>query len=231
MSNESYSKGKINKSAGRWTKEEHQRFVEALKLYGKNWKKVEEFVGTRTGAQVRSHAQKFFNRLQREVIPGQAQISCAPRKFSGCSEASNISGMLSEYFSDEEKEIKDKVTREASPLIVEAIREVPAIQPVNTNITGAPDENEANNTGKEFYYGSFYEAIMEKFKLYRKECFYNLKLSDLVDLAPRSWTTTSQYGSNNAISSFREAGRRNSFHFSCPEEPLPVKRPRLNTDY
>jgi hypothetical protein len=25
---------------GRWTKEEHYRFLEALKLYGKEWKKV-----------------------------------------------------------------------------------------------------------------------------------------------------------------------------------------------
>jgi SHAQKYF class myb-like DNA-binding protein len=36
--------------SGRWTKEEHKSFLEALKLFGKNWKKVEEHVGTRTGA-------------------------------------------------------------------------------------------------------------------------------------------------------------------------------------
>ena len=56
-----------SQSAGRWTKEEHQKFVEALKVYGKNWKKVEEHVATRTGAQIRSHAQKFFNRIQKEL--------------------------------------------------------------------------------------------------------------------------------------------------------------------
>ena len=33
--------------------------------HGKDWKKVEEVVGTRSGSQVRSHAQKFFNRLQK----------------------------------------------------------------------------------------------------------------------------------------------------------------------
>lgn len=58
------------KLIGRWTKEEHQRFVEGLNKFGKNWKKVEEFVGTRTGAQIRSHAQKFFNRLQKESPGG-----------------------------------------------------------------------------------------------------------------------------------------------------------------
>lgn len=31
--------------------------------YGKDWKKVEQYVRTRTGSQVRSHAQKFFNKL------------------------------------------------------------------------------------------------------------------------------------------------------------------------
>ncbi|KAL4438118.1 hypothetical protein ABPG74_016897 [Tetrahymena malaccensis] len=53
-------------NTGRWTREEHLRFVKGLGMYGKNWKKVEEFVGTRSGAQIRSHAQKFFNKIQRE---------------------------------------------------------------------------------------------------------------------------------------------------------------------
>lgn len=57
-----------NKTMGRWTKEEHERFIEGIRKYGKNWKKVEEFVGTRNGAQIRSHAQKFFQRIKREEL-------------------------------------------------------------------------------------------------------------------------------------------------------------------
>jgi len=60
-----------DRSNGRWTKEEHERFVEALKVHGKNWKKVEEYVGTRTGAQIRSHAQKFFLKLEKDVKTSQ----------------------------------------------------------------------------------------------------------------------------------------------------------------
>ena len=35
-------------------------FVLAIKIYGKDWKKVTQYVGTRISAQVRSHAQKVL---------------------------------------------------------------------------------------------------------------------------------------------------------------------------
>jgi SHAQKYF class myb-like DNA-binding protein len=81
----------IGKTAGRWTKQEHLRFIQgkfytfdldslvlsnsnlfyhlslALRLHGKDWKKVEDFIGTRTGAQIRSHAQKYFLRIEEEL--------------------------------------------------------------------------------------------------------------------------------------------------------------------
>ncbi len=33
---------------GRWSKEEHQLFVEGIKLYGKNWKAIEKHLKTRS---------------------------------------------------------------------------------------------------------------------------------------------------------------------------------------
>lgn len=57
---------RLGKSTGRWTQKEHILFMEGLKIYGKNWKRVESYIGTRTGTQIRSHAQKFFNRIRKE---------------------------------------------------------------------------------------------------------------------------------------------------------------------
>ena len=50
---------------GRWTSLEHFKFLEALKRYGKEWQKVQQHVSTRTSTQARSHAQKFFVKLDK----------------------------------------------------------------------------------------------------------------------------------------------------------------------
>lgn len=59
---------------GRWTKEEHDKFVDGLKKYGKNWKLIEDFVDTRSGSQIRSHAQKFFSRIEKQCNISKNEI-------------------------------------------------------------------------------------------------------------------------------------------------------------
>lgn len=67
--------GNANENTGRWTHEEHERFLQGLEMYGKKWTKVAEVVRTRTTVQVRSHAQKYFQkqtkgRIDGEPVPG-----------------------------------------------------------------------------------------------------------------------------------------------------------------
>ncbi|PWA69337.1 myb domain, Homeodomain-like protein [Artemisia annua] len=68
----------IKKQREKWTHEEHKKFLEALKLYGRAWPQIEdiklmltspnyaEHVGNKTAIQIRSHAQKFFSKVVRQ---------------------------------------------------------------------------------------------------------------------------------------------------------------------
>lgn len=59
---------------GRWTKEEHEAFLGALKMYGKEWKKVAAKVKTRTVVQTRTHAQKYFQKLSKATEESAADV-------------------------------------------------------------------------------------------------------------------------------------------------------------
>ena len=54
---------------GRWSFKEHIKFIEAIVEYGKNWKDVQKYVGSRSSTQARSHAQKFFLKLKAIKTP------------------------------------------------------------------------------------------------------------------------------------------------------------------
>ena len=49
---------------GRWSKEEQTRFIEAIILYGVDWKQIQKHIHTRSSTQARSHAQKFLMKLK-----------------------------------------------------------------------------------------------------------------------------------------------------------------------
>ena len=61
-------------SSGRWSRSEHEAFLDGLKIYGREWKKVAKKIPTRTSAQIRSHAQKYFAKLARDEQHYQASV-------------------------------------------------------------------------------------------------------------------------------------------------------------
>lgn len=61
---ERFGKRKSKRAPARaWSEEEHQRFKEALELYGRDWGACARFIGTRPAPLVRSHAQKYLIKL------------------------------------------------------------------------------------------------------------------------------------------------------------------------
>lgn len=68
-SDESASKNCVqnpNHREGKWSQEEHELFVEGLRLYGKKWTRISELVKTRANDAIRSHAQKFFKKIDKQ---------------------------------------------------------------------------------------------------------------------------------------------------------------------
>ena len=53
-------------ATGRWSTEEHALFLKGLAAYGKEWKKVSKMIPTRTIVQIRTHAQKYFQKLEKQ---------------------------------------------------------------------------------------------------------------------------------------------------------------------
>ena len=86
------------KATGRWTAEEHDEFLKCLDIYGREWKKVAERITTRTAAQIRSHAQKYFKKIEAagEGAPRAAKPAQQPAAADGAPQipAETLAGAL-----------------------------------------------------------------------------------------------------------------------------------------
>ncbi|KAG6966274.1 hypothetical protein JG688_00006844 [Phytophthora aleatoria] len=71
------AKGEIppGTQVGRWTKREHELFLEGLQRFGKSWKKISSLVHTRTLVQIRTHAQKYLQKQSRAAIKNDAKAA------------------------------------------------------------------------------------------------------------------------------------------------------------
>lgn len=63
--------GSQGENTGRWTAEEHRLFLQGLELHGKGWKKIASLIKSRTVVQIRTHAQKYFQKLAKARQNGE----------------------------------------------------------------------------------------------------------------------------------------------------------------
>ncbi len=75
MSKNPQVKKTSKKNNGRWTKKEHHIFLKGLKEFGRDWKKMRELLPSRSLAQIRSHAQKYFIRMETEKYNSDDEMS------------------------------------------------------------------------------------------------------------------------------------------------------------
>ena len=57
-----------------WSEEEHARFVAAVRLYGKDYEKIEATIGTKTRTMIHHHRDIFIKRVERDPDTKDADI-------------------------------------------------------------------------------------------------------------------------------------------------------------
>ena len=150
-------------SNGRWTKEEHNKFIEGIIKFGNDWKKVQKYVSTRTSTQARSHAQKFLLKLRNSDFFKKKNID------------KNLSWAKTIQF------IKNNFTNEELENILKNVHCNINNYNCNKKIKGKKiklnqlnsDSTEFNSDDSESDFSDFYNNKNTNFNDYRKESDYN----------------------------------------------------------
>ena len=97
----------VHENTGRWTREEHHMFLKGLEMHGKGWKKIAAYIKTRTVVQIRTHAQKYFLKLQKArqghenngvLIEGKSLFGGKRRKRRGSDKPMILNSQLKPFF-------------------------------------------------------------------------------------------------------------------------------------
>ena len=58
----------LQMNLGKWRRSEQNAFLKALEKYGRNWEEIQKKVKTRSLTQIRSHANKIFQKIPKQDL-------------------------------------------------------------------------------------------------------------------------------------------------------------------
>jgi len=136
-------------SQGRyWSQEEHQRFVEAINRFGiKDVKAISAHVGTRNSTQVRTHAQKYFLRIEREKKKYDEPKKEGKIKVEGSNSNDNNEN-VSAPNNGRQSPLDDMLPFSSTTPVESSIISTTSSVPIATVCTNSPESNTPNKKSK-----------------------------------------------------------------------------------
>ncbi|CAI5720960.1 unnamed protein product [Peronospora destructor] len=124
-----------------WTKEEHDRFLAALEKFPAGpWKKVADFIGTKTPRQTMTHAQKYRQKIHRR------QRGLRNQKKNGNNDSNNVNDGSTENSTpvDAKKDVKVEPNAIVSSFDVADLQLKPGSNAAMAAVTGATNDQLLN---------------------------------------------------------------------------------------
>ena len=95
-----------NINGGRWSYEEHIKFIESFVNYGNNWEIIQKHIGTRSCKQIISHAQKFFLRIK-ELNTNKSSFNFQNNNIKNLSDVIDLISRTNKTIKDNKKYLID----------------------------------------------------------------------------------------------------------------------------
>ena len=95
-----------NTNRGRWSYEEHIKFIESFVNYGNNWEIIQKHIGTRSCKQIISHAQKFFLRIK-ELNTNKSSFNFQNNNIKNLSDVIDLISRTNKTIKDNKKYLID----------------------------------------------------------------------------------------------------------------------------
>ena len=128
---------KFNK--GRWSLEEHKKFITGILEYGNDWRKVQKHIKTRSSTQARSHAQKFFLRIKNYLKFSDKKDNINKENFS----IKFFFDMLNKFEKNQSNYEEKKLNQEQKDKLIKILSNFS-----NHDESISIDSNESNNISK-----------------------------------------------------------------------------------